>query len=242
MRALAVLALASLAPSASAQGRVPPARGVFLVAEPEIDGGPFYRSVVLLLSHGKDGTLGLIVNRATEIPLSKALPDLEADGASHTLYFGGPVVLEGLLALFRSKSPPAGAEPVMEDVYYSGDRAVLEKLLRKEERSDELRLFVGHSGWSPGQLDLELLRGAWDVVPADAATVFRTRPELMWETLSMSGRTLARSSPLVPGPAGRPDTGEARALDHGTPAGRAPAARGRERSRIREGTPSSSLP
>ncbi len=194
MRPLVVLVLIALATGASAQERVMPARGVFLVAEPSIEGGPFYESVVLVLAHGKEGTLGLILNRRTRIPFSEVMPELDVGELSQELYFGGPVGLEGLLVLFRSETPPDDAETVMEGVYYSGDRNVLEKLLKGEEPSDEFRLFIGHSGWAAGQLDAELLRGSWDVLRADVSTVFRTEPESLWELLSMSGRIFARFS------------------------------------------------
>jgi putative transcriptional regulator len=193
MRSLVALALVTLAPGVSAPEDLDPAPGVFLVAESTVEGGPFYESVVLVLSHDAEGTLGVIVNRATRMPLSEALPDLDVGETSHKLYFGGPVALEGLLMLFRSEAPPENVETVMDGVYYSGERSVLEKLLEQEMRSDELRLFIGHSGWSPGQLEAELRRGTWYVRRADPATVFHADPERIWEDLSMSGRTYARS-------------------------------------------------
>jgi putative transcriptional regulator len=198
MRLVALLVLATLATGASAQERVEPGRGVFLVAEDEIEGGPFYQSVVLLLSHGKDGTLGLIVNRVTRMRLSEALPDLDVGEPSPRLYFGGPVGLEGLLVLFRSDGPPPNADRVMENVYYSGDRSVLEELVKGGKRSDELRVFVGHSGWAPGQLDAELRRGSWYVRRADPLNVFHPEPERLWDDLTMSGRTYARLPNLPP--------------------------------------------
>ena len=196
MRALLIgLALIAGLPSASsAQSRVRPAKGVFLVAKRSIDRGPFFHSVVLLLSHGEGGTLGLIVNRATEVPLSEALPDLGDEGGSHELYFGGPVGLEGLLFLFRSDDAPESAEGVMENVYFSGDRDILDEIMEVEKGPDELRLFLGHAGWAPRQLDNELLRGDWDVVRADAFTVFGKDPNTMWEELSKDGRVTARVS------------------------------------------------
>jgi putative transcriptional regulator len=199
MRWWAVVPLVVLAASAGARERTRPARGVFLVANERIDDGPFERAVVLLLAHGEEGTLGLIVNRPTDIPLSEALPDLAEGGVSHDLYLGGPVAVDGLLVLFRSEEPPSGAPHVMGDVHYSGERDVLEQLLSEGKGPAELRLFLGHSGWAPGQLDDELLRGAWNVVPADALTVFRVEPHLMWEHLRGEGRSVARAS--VPGPA-----------------------------------------
>lgn len=189
----AVGLLCSLGPPVAlgASRGLPPAKGVFLVAKPTIDRGPFRHSVVLILSHNPIGTLGVIVNRVTEIPVSEVLPELPGDAQGHDLYFGGPVALEGLLFLYRSENPPEGADGVMGNVYYGGDREVLETLLENETGPDALHLFLGHSGWSPGQLDKELLRGDWDVVKADAFTVFMKDPNTMWEELSKDQRVIA---------------------------------------------------
>ena len=202
MRSLAGLVLVALASGASAQGLVEPAPGTFLVSR-GIDGGPFHQSVVLLLKHGEEGTLGVIVNRPTDVLLAEAIPDLDAGEPPHPLYFGGPVGLEGLLVLFRSTAPPPGAEEVLDGVHFSGDRTVLEALLRGEVPSEEVRLFVGHAGWGPGQLAGELRRRSWDVVPADLFTLFRTDPQWMWETLT-EGRRVALFHQLGVGELGEP--------------------------------------
>jgi putative transcriptional regulator len=169
-----------------------PAPGVFLVAKPSIDGGPFRHSVVLLLAHGDEGTLGIIVNRATEIPLSTVLAELDADETGDpALNFGGPVALDGLMFLFKSDDPPADVSSVMGGVYYSGDRKLLEKLLKRKEGRDRLKLYLGHAGWSPGQLQGEILRGSWTLVPADAFTVFQKSPDAIWPELAQIGVTVA---------------------------------------------------
>ncbi|MFQ5790353.1 MAG: YqgE/AlgH family protein [Acidobacteriota bacterium] len=176
-------------------------KGVFLVAKPRIAGGPFSRSVVLLLAHGESGTLGLIVNRATDIPLSQVLPDLNAaDKESHSLFFGGPVTLSNLIFLFRSAEPPKRAEHVMGDVYYSGDREALEELLKRKKRAEELRLYIGHSGWAPGQLQREIARGDWQLARADAKTVFHNDPDTIWPDLIERERPtlVADGRPLRP--------------------------------------------
>lgn len=189
-RVIMALSIVVLGARAPAQDKLAPAKGVFLVSKGEIEGGPFYQSVVLLLAHSDKGTLGLIVNRMTEIPLSEALPGLARE-TSHELYFGGPVEMSGLLYLFRSDEPQEDADHVMENVYYSGDRELLEELMESDEKTDELHVFIGHSGWAPGQLDGELARGSWDVVRADAFTVFGKDPATMWDELSKDSRVIA---------------------------------------------------
>ncbi len=171
---------------------VAPGPGVFLVAKPSIDGGPFRQSVVLLLAHGSEGTLGVIVNRATEIPLSTVLEDLDADETGDpALNFGGPVALDGLMFLFQSDAPPEDGKSVMGDVYFSGERKVLDTLLKKKEGRDRLKVYLGHAGWAPGQLQGEIVRGSWTLVPADAFTVFQKSPEAIWPELSRFGITVA---------------------------------------------------
>lgn len=186
-----ILILSALAIAQSPRP-VAPAPGVFLVAKPSIDGGPFWHSVVLLLSHGDEGTLGLIVNRATEIPLSKVLSDLDSkETGDPSLNFGGPVALDGLLFLFESSDPPEDATSVMGGVYFSGKRELLEKLLKQKNARERLKVYLGHSGWAPGQLQGEITRGSWDLVPADAFTVFQKSPEAIWPELARSGVTVA---------------------------------------------------
>ena len=161
-----------------------PDRGVFIVAKPKISGGPFSESVVLLLMHGETGTLGVIVNRLTEASLDDVLPDLERGSKeTHRVFFGGPVALNGLLFVFRSARPPEGASHVMGDVYFSAELEVLEKVLKRKTSSSALRLFLGHSGWGPGQLKWELGRGDWELVRADTETVFEKDPKSIWPEL-----------------------------------------------------------
>jgi putative transcriptional regulator len=161
-----------------------PEKGIFLVATPGMQDPRFRRSVVLLLEHGEEGTLGLIVNKVTEISLSQVLPDLEDSGQeSELLFFGGPVRLDGILFLSRNAQPPERAESVMEDVYYSGDKRLLQELLELNKGAGELRIFLGNSGWSPGQLAAEIAEGAWKLVRGDSQTLFEEDLDDIWPGL-----------------------------------------------------------
>jgi putative transcriptional regulator len=201
----AVICAAALSASAGAERPEPrparPAPGVFLVAKPQIQDGPFRHSVVLILSHGEDGTLGLIINHATDIPLTKALPNLNAEDAEgYALQFGGPVGLDGLIYLFSAdEEPPPDAKKVMANVYFAGDQTLLEDLLKKKEKENRshLKLYVGHAGWLPDQLEMELARGDWDLMTADLFTLFQREPETIWPTLSKSATVVAERQPSL---------------------------------------------
>ncbi len=191
------LSLVLLPPAASVRGgRTPvakeilsrqtlvPEKGIFLVATPDMQDPRFRRSVVLLLEHGENGTLGLIVNKVTEISLAQVFPDQEdSSRESNLLFFGGPVGLNGILFLTRKDEPPERAEHVMEDVYYSGDRNLLQEFLEQDKGAGELRVFLGNSGWSPGQLAAEIAEGAWKLVRGDSDTLFKKDLDDIWPDL-----------------------------------------------------------
>ena len=161
-----------------------PDRGMFLVARRALDDPHFGQSVVYLVEHGEGGTLGLIVNRSSDISLSKALPDIEDQQATaHTLYYGGPVGLPMILILVRSKSATEGMEHVADDVYISSDRRVLNEVLAAKKPRNEVRFYIGHSGWAAGQLDFELERGSWHVVAADTDAIFSGKTSSLWDRL-----------------------------------------------------------
>lgn len=171
-----------------------PAAGVFLVASRQMPDPRFQHTVILLLAHGDDGTLGLIINRPTAISLLDALPDLGDRGAKHLLFFGGPVALNSLMFLNRSPKPPAQAIMVLDDVYVSSDRAVLEPLL-DDSKPTALRFYFGHAGWGPGQLHAELARGSWRLFRADADTLFQGQSEMLWEKFIGSGNQIMVRQP-----------------------------------------------
>ncbi len=162
----------------------PPAAGLFLVARRGLSDGNFERTVVFLLRHGEEGSVGLIVNRASRMRLSDAMPDIkESEAARHRLFFGGPVALARIVMLMRNERASAWVERVADDIYFSADRGVLDAVLSRKKPVSELRLYLGHAGWAPGQLDQELARGDWHLAEGDAESIFAAEPESLWEKL-----------------------------------------------------------
>jgi putative transcriptional regulator len=155
-------------------------KGVLLVASPSLDDPNFRQAVVLIVEHGPDGTLGLILNRSTNVPLSKALPDITVlKGTSYWLFAGGPVEPTRLLLLFRLKEPPADARSVFDGVYVGGTR-VLERIITQAKPTETFRAFAGYAGWAPGQLGFEMLQGGWAILPPDSIGIFDIDPATLW--------------------------------------------------------------
>ena len=157
-------------------------KGVLLVASPSLDDPNFRQAVVLVVEHGPEGTLGLILNRSTNVLLSKALPDITVlKGTSYRLFAGGPVEPSRLLLLFRLKEPPADARSVFDGVYLGGTPGVLEGIITRAKPTETFRAFAGFAGWAPGQLGYEMLQGAWATLPPDSIGIFDKDPATLWQ-------------------------------------------------------------
>jgi putative transcriptional regulator len=167
--------------------------GVFLYAVPELGPSPFAESVVLLVQHGEDGSLGLIVNRPTSTPVREVLKDLGP--LDLDLYVGGPVQPDAALALVRSASPVGDAARVLPDVYFCTDLEPIRRLARAGEAQSRVRIYAGYAGWSPGQLAEELRNGVWVIGPANARSIFSPEPETVWPRVHELLRRLETRAP-----------------------------------------------
>ena len=166
---------------ACAQTQHEPPNGVLLIASPGL-GDPNFRQTVVLASQTRDGnTVGVILNRPT--PAKH-----ERTGAP--IFFGGPVMREVLVALFSSeRAPEAAAFHVLKGTYLTMHPLNLEKLFEgAPARARGYRLFSGFAGWAPGQLEAELARNDWLVLPASAGLVFRSDTSGMWDELVRKAR------------------------------------------------------
>jgi putative transcriptional regulator len=96
------------------------------------------------------------------------------------VYFGGPVEFEQVWFLFRAAAPPKDAIRVLDGVYVSAKPELLHELLGRDKPTEGLRIFVGHAGWAPGQLEAEIGAGAWKLEHADSDVIFSGKPEHPW--------------------------------------------------------------
>lgn len=161
--------------------RVVPDEGRFLVASRGMRDPRFARTVVLLVSHDENGTMGLVINKRTEIPLDEALPGIAwREGGPRFVNLGGPVLTEGMSFLLRAESAPGPAREIVEGVYHSASLALLTEAAGMKDAASRLRVFAGHAGWAPGQLDAELTRGDWHVLNGGAEDIFHEPPSEIW--------------------------------------------------------------
>ncbi len=163
---------------------VKPSKGRFLIASRQLLDPNFAETVVLLLEYNRQGAMGLIINRPSEMKLSVVLPEIEAlRQRPDTIYHGGPVAKNQLLLLIRTTSPPEGSRHVFKDIHLSSSHEVIQRMIKNPEGEERFRVYAGYAGWAPGQLDKEIATGGWHVLGADAETVFDKSPEEIWPDL-----------------------------------------------------------
>ena len=160
------------------------AKGRFLVASRLLRDPNFSETVVLLIDHDWDGAMGLVINRPSEVRLSSVFPDIEElREQPDMVYFGGPVARNRIMLLIRSHNQPERSHHVFEDIYISSSQKVLEQVIRDADPSGRFRIYAGYAGWGPGQLEGEVSRGGWFILPGDAETVFNKDTSEIWPEL-----------------------------------------------------------
>jgi len=156
--------------------------GLFLYASPAQQDPNFAESVVLLLVHDPGGSLGLVVNRPTRVPLRELLGGVTGREAGEIrFHWGGPVEPRTILALVRGSWASDSAPPVLPDVHLTADLAEVRAVLSGREPSARLRVFTGYAGWGAGQLAAEVRAGAWVLDRADAASIFGPDVSELWQ-------------------------------------------------------------
>jgi putative transcriptional regulator len=165
-----------------------PVTAILLVARTELSDPNFKDAVVLVLNNIAPVPVGLIVNRPTRVAVSSLFPELvRLAKLDDKVYFGGPVEIELVSFLFRADAPPEHATQVVDGVYLSANEELLRKLLGREKPMEGLRIFVGHSGWGPGQLQAEIARGDWTLAPAETGAIFDGKSEHPWPNRPAQG-------------------------------------------------------
>ena len=155
--------------------------GDFLIGPPSRPGDTFHRTVVLLCSHDASGSMGLVINCPTSLTLDHLL---EKSLPSHVVCYGGPVAQNYMLCLHRCGEYIRESEPVVDGISLCGDvDDIMEVAEYDSITSEQIRFFVGYSGWAPGQLEGELERDYWIVTRGSAELVFEHDPCELWSSL-----------------------------------------------------------
>ncbi len=177
--------------------------GKLLIAAPRMVDPNFARTVVLVLHHDLGGSLGLVLNRPSQLDLDEPLAQWSSlAGAPRVVFVGGPVASAAAICLARLRPDRPGGGGLLGFAYETpqGWRSVGARIGTLDLNGDPaaaalsvevIRVFAGYAGWGPGQLPAELGLGGWMVAEAGDGDAFSTDPGSLWKSV------LRRQSPEV---------------------------------------------
>lgn len=170
------------------------AQGKIIITPRESPDPHFANSVIVLARYDRTGALGLMLHYKTDLKVPKIFPGFKAaEKRTDTIFVGGPVAMDSVLLLMRSQVMPANAHYVKDNLYLTTSDTAIGMALMERPASD-LRLFIGYSGWAPGQLESEVRRHGWYIFDYDEALIFDDHPETLWDRLI--GKTERRIASL----------------------------------------------
>lgn len=155
--------------------------GRLLVATPSVEGDVFRRSVILMLHHDESGAQGVVLNKPLEAPVDSVLPGWQrVVTAPPVLFQGGPVSTSsalGIVTVPGDEPEPLGVQRLFGSIGLV-DLDVPTPVVAAELAG--MRIFAGYSGWSEGQVEMEIRRGDWYVVDSEVRDAFTPEPGRLW--------------------------------------------------------------
>jgi putative transcriptional regulator len=168
--------------------KIEPRKGDLLISEPFLNDPNFVRTVILLCEHNDEGTLGFVLNKPAQIALNELIE--EVGSRDDKIFIGGPVQQNTLQFMHRLDSLIEGGIEVTKGLYWGGNFDQMMTLLDGELiKKEDIKFFVGYSGWAPGQLKDELELNSWIIYRnVGVNQIFDTNVDSLWkEVLSNMG-------------------------------------------------------
>lgn len=154
--------------------------GAILIADPFLKDPNFLRTTVFVCDYNPQGCVGFVINRKEEAVVGDLVEGLE--DCNFPVYYGGPVELNTLHFLHCCPELITGGIEVTKGIFWGGNFEELKILLQnKWIRENQLRFFMGYSGWSEGQLQEELNEKSWLTTNGNPSLVFHDNTTLIWK-------------------------------------------------------------
>ncbi|MGB3144480.1 MAG: YqgE/AlgH family protein [Maribacter sp.] len=160
---------------------IKPEKGKLLIAEPSLTGDvSFNRSVVLLAEHNEEGSVGFILNKPLEYQINDLVTEIEIP---FQVYNGGPVEQDNLYFIHKVPHLIDNSVEISDGIYWGGDfETTVDLINQKVISEDDIRFFLGYSGWSSLQLDEELSSRSWIVVDNEhESQIIQKAPNAFWK-------------------------------------------------------------
>lgn len=160
---------------------IAPEKGKILISEPFLQDSCFQRSVVLLIEHDKNGSMGLVLNKKTDFIVNSFFPELR-HFPEMPIYLGGPVSSNRLYFLHSLGKLIPDTVQINDHLYFDGDfNAIKSYILRGNSVEGKIKFFIGYSGWTEGQLLTEIRHDSWLVSNTASKEMFEAEDEKFWK-------------------------------------------------------------
>lgn len=161
--------------------------GTLLIADPFLKDPNFSRSVVFLCNHTDEGSFGFVLNKKSEYVIGDLLRDLE--GSAFPVFYGGPVQQDTIHFLHRCAGLITGGEKIADNIYWGGEFDEMVSMIKDNKITEEdIRLFLGYSGWTKNQLEDEIEEKSWLTTYGTGNLVFINNIKFIWpEALKQLG-------------------------------------------------------
>lgn len=168
------------------ENKLSPQKGRVLIAEPFLPGDYFSRSAVLLVQCSEEGDVGFILNKPTDLRIKDLFNDFP--DKDFNAFLGGPVSVDKLFFLHTLGDKVPDSLQVNDRLYWSGDFDYLTSLLKAGlVEEEEVRFFLGYSGWSAGQLAAEIADHSWVVVEPSVESILESDENFWMESVKSIG-------------------------------------------------------
>ncbi|MDE3145772.1 MAG: YqgE/AlgH family protein [Bacteroidota bacterium] len=159
---------------------IDPVAGTLLISDPFLKDPNFLRTVVILCDHQYEGSFGFVLNKLYDQKIGELVPDLE--GIDFPVYYGGPVQTNTLHFLHQHPELIDGGILVTDNVYWGGDfETVIELLKENRLKQNDIRFYIGYSGWGEGQLEEELKAKSWITSQGTSKLIFHRNADMIWK-------------------------------------------------------------
>ena len=163
-----------------------PQKGRIIISEPFLPGNYFSRSTVLLVDYSPKGAVGFILNKPIENQINELLTIYP--GFAPEVFVGGPVGNDSLFYIHTLGDMISGSIKVKDELYWGGDfRELKSAIASGKAKHDQIKFFVGYSGWSAGQLDDEITENSWLVTEADIKQIMKSNQNFWLESVIKAG-------------------------------------------------------
>ena len=160
--------------------KIAPDKGRILIAEPFLNDTYFKRSIILLTEHSEEGSVGFVLNKPVSLKLDEVIPDIPS--FETTVSIGGPVGTNSIHYIHTVGDIIPESVKIVGNIYWGGEFEAIKNMLQTGTlKKNQIKFFLGYSGWHPNQLERELHENSWIVTSLDPAKIMEANTNNLWK-------------------------------------------------------------